>query len=268
MVAQQCKSRHRVFTGSAFPDFYTSKLLKRGTWDMYHTAAEAAKAGIKKTERKYIATGLSYNFRQQLAFGIEQQVPIMNIITWNDYPEGHHLAPEVNHNDGFTILLKYFRSQWKGEPNPYSDTDVLVAFYKKYKNAVQPSPFNFSVVEIEKRGIALIAEDSIEVVSILKENAGLLVGGREKKVGAGLQVTRFASTAGPVIIKLIRNKIIADSLQCPEWITDQPYRTDRLTYSYSNLTKGFYASLFGKMTAIESTEYNPASTNKIKVYKK
>jgi hypothetical protein len=115
---------------SAFPDFYTSKLLKKGTWDMFHYADEAAKAGIRKTERKYIVTGLSYNFRKQLEFSVEQDVPLINIITWNDYPEGHHLAPEINHNDGFSILLNHYKDQWKKDPEVNGDKDVLVAFYK------------------------------------------------------------------------------------------------------------------------------------------
>ncbi|WP_315817887.1 hypothetical protein [Paraflavitalea speifideaquila] len=113
LVADACRKRNRTFMGAAFNDFYTSKLLKRGTWDMFHYASEAVSAGIGKVERKYIATGLSWNFRKMLEFGIAEDVSIMNIITWNDYPEGHHLAPEINHNDGFSLLLKYYKSVWK-----------------------------------------------------------------------------------------------------------------------------------------------------------
>ncbi len=135
--------------GSAFCDFYTSKLLERGTWNIYSEEGAAA-AGVEKSERKYIVTGLSYNFRKLLEFGISKDVSIMNVITWNDYPEGHHLAPEINHNEGFSVLLNYYKSVWKHEPSPYAGRDVAVVFFKKYNHTTVPQPYNFKVVEIEK----------------------------------------------------------------------------------------------------------------------
>lgn len=267
MVAKECKKRKRIFTGSAFPDFYTSKLLKKGTWDMYHFAEDAAKAGINNTERKYIVTGLSYNFRKQLEFGIEKDVPLMNIITWNDYPEGHHLAPEVNHNDGFTVLLKYYKSKWKKEVSPYADKDVIIAFYKKYDHSLSPSPYNIPVVEIEKRGVSINVEDSIDVITILKEKSQLSVNENTKEVAAGLQSTKFVAKPGVVTISVKRNNVLTEALTCPEWITDKPYRTDRLTYSFSNQYNSFYQTVFGNYPVINSVEYNKESTdNKVSFY--
>lgn len=260
MVAKQCKKRKRTFTGSAFPGFYTSKLLKKGTWDMFHYAADAAAAGISKTERKYIATGLSYNFRKQWEFGIEQDVPLFNIITWNDYPEGHHFAPEINHNDGFSILLNHYKSQWKKETPLVAEKEVIIAFYKKYHHDKKPSPFNIPVVEIEKRGIDLNIEDSVEVVTLLKENGAISMNGFSKSVPAGLQVTRFAAMPGVVQIALSRGNTIVKQLTCPEWITEYPYRTDRLTYSYSTESLNTLKKLFGTDVFPLSTEYNANAT--------
>ncbi len=121
MVAATCKTRNRSFMGSAFTDFYTSKVAGTQHLEYIYSAEDAAKAGLAKSERKYIATGLSYNFRKLLEFGIKQDVSIMNVITWNDlHPEGHHLAPEINHNEGFSLLLNYYKSVWKNEPSPYA----------------------------------------------------------------------------------------------------------------------------------------------------
>jgi hypothetical protein len=269
MVADECKKRKREFTGSAFPDFYTSKLLKRGTWDMYHFAADAVQAGIKNTERKYIVTGLSYNFRKQLEFGIKKDVSLMNIITWNDYPEGHHLAPEINHNDGFATLLKYYKSRWKNEIPPVAAKDLVVAFYKKYDHSLEPSPFNIPVVEIEKRGVPLSWEDSIEVVTVLKENSSLSVNEDVREVGPGLQSTRFPARAGAVTITLKRNNTVIERFTCPEWITSRPYRTDRLTYSFGNQSNEFYKHIFPGYPVISSGEYNQdAADNKVSLYGK
>ncbi|MET0393165.1 MAG: endo-1,3-alpha-glucanase family glycosylhydrolase [Chitinophagaceae bacterium] len=257
MVAAECKKRNRVFTGSAFPDFYTSKLLKKGSWDMFHFAADAVKAGIENTERKYIVTGLSYNFRKQWEFAISQDVPLMNIITWNDYPEGHHLAPEINHNDGFSILLQQYKSSWKKETSPYEGKDVLIAFYKKYGHAVAPSPFNIPVVEIEKPGVPQAYEDAVDVVTILKEAADITVGGKTVRANAGLQLSRFPAAPGAVTVVLTRNNTVVETMVCPEWITGKPYRTDRLTYTFSNRSSLYYQQLFGDRAVIFSTEYNP-----------
>jgi hypothetical protein len=267
MVAKTCKKRNRVFTGSAFADFYTSKLLKKGTWDMFHHVQDAVKSGIQNMERKYIVTGLSYNFRQLLEFGIREDVPVMNIITWNDYPEGHHLAPEANHNDGFSILLNHYKSTWQKQTSVYKNEDVVVAFYKKYAHNINPSPFNFKVVEIEKPGIPIRSEDSIEIVTILKEKSELILKDKTVEVQAGLQSTRFPAPPGEVIVLIKRNGVSIVQLTCPEWITDKPYRTDRLTYSFSNRSHDFYKTAFGSYPLMRSEEYNPAAAdNRIAVY--
>lgn len=244
MVAATCKKRNRTFTGSTFCDFYTSKLLERGTWNIY-SAQGAADAGLGKAERKYIVTGLSYNFRKLLEFGIKQDVPIMNIITWNDYPEGHHLAPEINHNEGFSILLNYYKSIWKQEPSPYRNKDVAVVFFKKYKHTTVPKPYNFKVVDIEK-GVDAGIEDSIEVITLLTHAARLEVNGRYHPVNAGFTDTKFSQQAGPVEVSVYRKGSRVLHFTTPGKITLHPFRTDRLTYSYSSEFARFYEPILGR----------------------
>ena len=267
MIAEECKKRKRVFTGSVFADFYTSKLLKRGSWDMFHFVQEAVNAGITNSERKYIVTGLSYNFRKLFEFGIDHDVSIMNVITWNDYPEGHHLAMEVNHNDGFSTLVKYYKSLWKQELSPYAK-DVAIAFYKKYNHNISPSPFNFPVIEIEKAGVNISVEDSVEIITILKQKGELAVNKKTTEIQPGMQSTKFAATAGEIDVSVKHNQIESVHFVCPEWITDRPYRTDRLTYSYSSLFPEFYKDIFGEYPVLHSEEYNHNSNeNKISFYK-
>jgi hypothetical protein len=258
LVADECRQRNRTFMGSAFSDFYTSKLLKLGTWDMFHYAKEAADAGIGKVERKYIATGLSLNYRRMLEFGIQQDVPVFNIITWNDYPEGHHLAPEVNHNDGFSVLLKYYKSLWKHEPSPYANEDVAVVFFKKYKHDIKPKPFDIPVKSFQEDAVTYKSEDSIEVVTILKEKAQLSINGKLLPVPAGYAVSRIPQHQGAVTVAILRNGTAVKKFTAPEWITDKPYRADRLTYSWSTETESYYKSVFGNEMPVYSTEYNPA----------
>jgi len=256
MVAEECRIRKRTFTGSVFSDFYTSKLQKPGTWDMYRSAGEAAAAGVNNVERKYITTGLSYNFRKLFEFGIKQNVPIINVITWNDYPEGHHLAPEINHNEGFSILLNYYKSKWKKLPSPYANRDVAVVFFKKYKHDIEPKPFNIPVKSFQQETIPPSREDSIEVVTLLKAKGRLTVNGQSVYVAAGMASTKFKMRSGPVNVTVSRDGKTTVKFSTPEGITDHPYRTDRITYTYSSEFNRFYKNLYPGFTPQYSHEYN------------
>ena len=235
-VADACKRRGRTFTGSVFCDFYTSKLLTPGTWDILK-ANDAVTAGVKGLERKALVTGLSYNFRKLLEFNLDRDVSLMNVITWNDYPEGHHLAPEENHNDGFSVLLQYYKSVWKKEPSPYQNKDIALVFFKKYKHNIQPSPYNIPLIFFQEGTGKPASEDFIEVVTILKHNATVTMNNKTVSVGAGLSTIKFDYVTGPVKINIERDKKPLLEFITPEVITDRPVRTDRLTYSYTSETK-------------------------------
>ncbi|RZM26494.1 MAG: hypothetical protein EOO88_16785 [Pedobacter sp.] len=259
-IAKTCAIRKRTFTASVFNDFYTSKLLKKNTWDMYHRVDDAVKAGIKEVERKYITTGLSYNFRKLLEFGIVKNAPIINVITWNDYPEGHHLAPEINHNEGFSILLNYYKSIWKGEASPYADRDVAITFFKKYKHDVVPSPFNIPVKAFQKEVIPAVWEDSIEVVTLLTAPAELRVNDKKTLAAKGFSVLKFPMKTGRVSVNVTRNNQSTVKFTTPEGITAHPYRSDRITYTFSSEFNRFYRDLYPGFEPIYSTEYTNTQT--------
>jgi len=262
LVASTCKKRGRQYSVSVFSDFYTSKVLRPGTWDMIHSAAEAVAAGTKGLERKYMITGLSETFREKLDFAVKNNEPLINIITWNDYPEGHHLAPEVNHNYGFSVLLNYYKSVWKGEESPYKDRDVAIAFFKKYKSDVKPSPFNIKVEILGKTAKAEY-EDSIEVVTILPKAGQLMVNGQTINVPAGLTVSRFRYQIGAVKVSILRDGLVTKGFITPEWITDKPIRTDRLTYSFDTEFDNFHKDIFGDKLPLYSTQYNEDVNGKL-----
>ena len=260
-IASVCRQRKRTFTASVFNDFYTSKLLKKGTWEMYHHVGDAVKAGLGQVERKYITTGLSYNFRKLLEFGIAQDAEIINVITWNDYPEGHHLAPEINHNEGFSILLNYYKSLWKGDPSPYADRDVAIVFFKKYRHDVVPHPFNIPVKAFQKEVIPAEWEDSIELVTLLKAPAEVKLNGKHMTAGEGLSVLKFPMRAGRVSVNITRNNQRTVKFLTPEGITAFPYRSDRITYTFSSEFDRFYKDLYPGFKPSYSTEYNNTQTN-------
>lgn len=260
MVAETCKKRGRTFTGSVFSSFYTSKLLPPGTWDMHHFAIDAARAGIDNVERRGIITGLSYNFRKLFEFAIDKDVPIINIITWNDYPEGHHIAPEVNHNYGFTVLINYYKSVWKKQESPFKDKDVAITFFKKYKHDITPEPYDIPIVYLSQ-AVPEAFEDSVEVITILTEPAELVVNKQKIRVDSSLISSKFAHNPGTVRVTVIRKKLNTVEFTTPEWITDKPYRTDRLIYSFSSEFNYYHKAIFGNYPPIYSKEYNNEKLN-------
>ena len=253
MVANTCAMRNRTFTGSVFGDFYTSKLLKKGTWDMYHKVEDAVKDGLSKVERRYMVTGLSYNFRKLLEFNISKDVPIINVITWNDYPEGHHLAPEVNHNYGFSVLLNYYKNIWIKQQN--ITKDIVIILFKKYKHGIKPAPYNIPVYNFQEGAVNQKVEDSIEVVTMFVEPAILKINGETLPVKSGLVATRFASKPGAVKVEIWRKNLKILSLTSTEWITLKPYRTDLLTYICSSEDTTYQEYLFGRKQSADA-QYN------------
>jgi hypothetical protein len=113
------------------------------------------------------------------------------------------------------------------------------------------------LVDIEK-GIESDTEDSIEVITLLKQPSILHVNGHSRTVDAGFGDTKFNQEAGPVKVSVNRGGETVLQFTTPQKITLHPYRTDRLTYSYSSEFDQFYEPLLGK-ELIEATQFQSAS---------
>lgn len=244
-VAQQCAARDRTYVQEVHPDYYSSKVYPTGSYDMIFDPQRAVELGTQGIERHAQIVGLTQTFRDKLQMAIDLESPLINFTTWNDYPEGHHLAPEINHNFGFAVLLKHYLSQWRGTDEGIPD-DAVIVFFKKYPARVRPDPFDIKVRNKRSLGEPEI-EDAIEVVTILAEPGVLRVNAHPpREVPAGLTVTRFEMAPGPVIVEVTRGGQAVTGLTTPEWITFKPFRTDRLTYSFSSEFERLYEKIYGE----------------------
>jgi hypothetical protein len=254
-VAAGCKARKRDYTQTVYPDYYTSKLYPhRKNAPMLFRLEEALAIGRENTERQIQVCRLSYVFRQLLARAVRTDAALINLVTWNDYPEGHHLAPEINHNFGFALLLKHYKGIWQGRTRGVRRESAIV-FYKKYRHDIVPKPFDFHR-RIKRAVGPEKLEDGIEVVTILNAPADLFVNGRPcGPVGTGLVATTAPMAPGPVRVGVRRGGKTVLGFTAPEWITDRPYRTDRLTYCYSSQFGRIYRDLFADAKPMVSDEY-------------
>lgn len=262
-VAAMAREKKRLFSYTAWNDFYTSKVFKKGTWDMYYDAQKAAAAGISTLGRHGKYGGLSANWRAWLDAAMEDGGPLVNVATWNDFREGHHLAPEVNHNFASALLLQYYKRRWLGV-EPAVDRETVMVFYKKYPKAAVPSPF-FIPMDSGKEGDDSL-EDGVEVVTLLTEPGEVWLNNRMVgTVAAGLGTLRVPPLVGKISAEVRRKSLVACRVDPPEWMTDAPYRTDRLTYMYSSRCPELFRAIYGKDAvqplSIEYVETVPGTPN-------
>jgi len=89
--------------------------------------------------------------------------------------------------------------------------------------------------------------DLIEVVTILDAPATVRINDQPAaSATAGVDVVRVPLEPGPVTVRVSRDGSVVKQFTTPEWITEQPFRTDRLTYSYSTEHERLSQGLFGE----------------------
>jgi hypothetical protein len=254
-IAARCHERHRTYTQTTFSDYSCSKLYDTagGGWRLIYNLQELLRTPMQEVNRELMPTQLSYVYRRLWEQAIARGVPLVNHATWNDYPEGHQLAPEINHNFAFPLLMRHYKQVWKGDPAP--EKEAAAVFFKKYAHTVKanyfPLAYSFQLfAENEPK------DDFVDVETILTEPATLYFKGRKIGiVGAGLQSTMIPTEPGQVAIQLKRKGKPFLKLTAPEWITDAPYRTDRGTFCYSSDENEMYKSIFGDAPILASDEY-------------
>ncbi|MEY4485069.1 MAG: hypothetical protein RL693_2521 [Verrucomicrobiota bacterium] len=245
-LAKRCAETGVAYTQTVYPEYFTSKVYALG--DKHYQllpVTEALKLGTGGIERHYRQTDLARGQARMLQSAIDRNAQIINYATWNDWPEGQHLAPEANHNFGPSLLLRHFAAEWRGQPSPLKDKAIL--FFKKHPSTAQPP--NPIAVKVKSRRNEPTAEDEVQLVTNLTSPARCEFNGRDAgQVSAGFQITSLPLPAdGPMHVRLLNHetdKAIID-FTTPLGLTRSPLRVDRLTYSYSsNFTEEFRA-LFG-----------------------
>ena len=252
-IASHARERNRTYVQEVHPDYYTSKVYPIGGHDLIGDVDEVLRLGTGNIERHAQILGVTQTFREKLDLALELDSPLINVTTWNDFPEGHHLAPEATHHFGFSLLLKDYVRRWRGgEATPEDDT--VAVFFKKYRSDVTPDPFNIRVVQ--KKAIAPASEDDfLEVVTMLKAPGRLSIcGDAPIDAPAGLHVSRVPLVAGLVAAVVKRDGEIVAAVTADQEVLSAPRRTDRLTYSKSNRYDEIRGKIFSPATTQPAVE--------------
>ncbi|MCH2207845.1 MAG: hypothetical protein MK132_18475 [Lentisphaerales bacterium] len=254
-VIDKSRAVNKTFCLTVYPDYYTGKLYNKKPpyrWQRVHPG-KASKINRNDYSRHYHNCGLSMVYRQLFEFAVRHDLSVISITSWNDYPEGHHIAPEANHNFAPAVLLEYYKNKWQGRAAISQES--LSVFYKKYRSDILPQ-YNFAIHTKLSVGPEIL-EDDIEVISILQKAGKVFFNGAYLgQAEPGLSVFRVPSKPGKVSVKVVRESSDVLSVNPPEWITDKPYRTDRFTYMYSSRFDEYFEDIFGdKVNAPALKEY-------------
>jgi hypothetical protein len=203
--------------------------------------------------RRVYVTGLTAELRTSAERAIRFDAPLINVVTWNDYPEGHQICPDINHNFAFALLLQAYKNLWIGRPE-LNNRDIGMVYFKKYRSSARPSLADFEIRSADN--VPLAEDDYIEAVAVLKEPARIMINGKDAGVAsAGIGVKRIPIEPGPVSLKAVRDGVTLFDITAPEWVTEAPYRTDRFTFGYSSEYDRMWRSLFGERTPVSTCEY-------------
>ncbi|MFW6107394.1 MAG: endo-1,3-alpha-glucanase family glycosylhydrolase [bacterium] len=175
---------------------------------------------------------------------------LVQFITWNDYHENTNLAPGYNTRYAYYDLTAYFIRWWKTGRQPEPDRDRLYIFSRKYPRGARLYPF-----EARK-----YVDGAIEVLAILPRPARLrLIGrGAEWDAPAGLSRKQFPLEPGPVAVELVRDGEVAIRLECPEPVTDRPFRQDNGMTCISTEFLRHWRADFGEAEPFLYSEYGDA----------
>ncbi len=214
---------------------------------------------------RYLPSKGSWHVQKLFEQAIDWDCDVIRLITWSDYPEGHHLQPGVNHNFGFGVLLNYYKNIWKGQPEK-NDEDMGIVFTKKYDYRLTPSKHVSKVTYFEHiipgeiYDSYLSQERNMNIVTLLTAPGTLYVNGSHVgMVSDGISSEYVPIEPGPVEIRVVRGNDTVVDFTTEEWLTDKPVRTDKITYSFSSEFKEYYHDIFGAFfdgTYYTSRDYN------------
>jgi hypothetical protein len=254
-LAEQCKKNKRTYSLGIYPDYYGCKLYgKTEKVGMLHFLRQVEKIKPDDVEHDYYYNGVTDVYVDYLRRMIQTDSPLISFITYNDYAEGHHVAPEVNHNFAFSVLFNHYKNIWLGKPEK-NDKEFAVLAYKKYRDDVVPEPFNivYRGMFADNKSFAPSTDNFINIITFLKQPAVIMLNGKKIADAKGdvngsgdVEVFKVPLEAGKVELTILRDNKPVIQLAGTEWITDKPFRTDRLTYCLSSLCDDYYSDIFGK----------------------
>ena len=146
-------------------------------------------------------------FRELWMKAIQNNVPYVQVITWNDYSESTEIAPSSGTQFLFYDLATYYITWFKTGREPTITRDAI--YYSHRRQLVAPGIVNHAGdVPMQLRG-ATPVHNQIELVALLTRPAVLqieIAGKRfDRRAQAGLATLQAPATLGRPVFRILRN---------------------------------------------------------------
>jgi hypothetical protein len=173
---------------------------------------------------------------------------LIQFVTWNDYTENTCLAPAYDTRYAVLDLNAWFVKWWKTGQEPAPDHDRVYLSYRKYPKGARLFPFKPKQPD---------AGGVLEVLTILPRPARVRLPGRDAEydVPARMFWRQFDLKPGPVVAEVVREGRVDVRLECPEPITDRPFREQNGMACYSTEFLRHWKADFGDAPPLLRGEY-------------
>lgn len=162
----------------------------------------------------------------------------VQLVTWNDYAEGTHIAPSVNLGHAALDLTSYYATWFTDGVAPEITDDVLYLSHRVHPVDAEPAD-QPELMELRAGGSP--ARDTVEVLAFLTAPAELTVGVGDRTVTerlpAGISTTTVELAAGYVHAVAVRDGRRVADVVSPFAVDDDPAIQD-LHYRLSSSRPG------------------------------
>jgi hypothetical protein len=166
----------------------------------------------------------------------------VQMITWNDYPEGTEFAPSSGSQFLFYDLSAYYIQWYKSGRPPPITRDAI--YYSHRTQIFDPAKILTPGDQPYKFGGETPVQNNVEMVALLTAPARLQIelNGRraERDVGAGLQVLSLPASPGRPVFRILRdgNTVVEKT---SDWTIDAHPTVSTADYFGGSSTRAFRA---------------------------
>ncbi|MBD0401576.1 hypothetical protein [Flammeovirga sp. EKP202] len=231
-----CKSNNKPFIQNVFPDHLSSQMRLKKNDQLVQENSEVSK-GL--TLNDVYVTGqdlkLTHTYRNLLQSAVDNDAAMINLMSWNYFDDGSHIAPEAHHGFGYGMLLRHYKKMWLDEEDQGINRELLMTSYKatssKHISKTRPE-VKYTVHYLNKEE----QEDRIEVLTILREPGEVYCNGKLLgEAPAGIHAFYASHQEGEVSVELKRGAKEIMKYTTPKVIKSNAEKIDWMTYSFTNL---------------------------------
>jgi hypothetical protein len=168
------------------------------------------------------------NLRNTWQIARENGAELVQLPTWNDYPEGTQIAPSAENGWSYLDMSAYYLSWYKTGSAPKVVRDAVYVTHRKQPHAALPSYAQTLLMKL--RGGSSPARDTVEALTFLTAPGTVRIqvgtSSYSCEVSAGVDTCTVPLGVGRVSATVERNGTPITAVESPATVTRTPYVQD------------------------------------------